>query len=121
MPEEEYVAFPLQPIEMFVLQVSILGNHLNGKDTHIRGMKVFGPPASGMLNVPRPMRSASIERLVLQGMRTDAFQRQAARVGHDRATAQLRRIMQQHTQEEARSAMPVRPPARRSALTNTLR
>ncbi|WFD31324.1 hypothetical protein MSPP1_002358 [Malassezia sp. CBS 17886] len=39
---------PLHPIDVFVLQVCILGNHLNGKDTHIRGLRVFGPPEAGV-------------------------------------------------------------------------
>ncbi|CED84300.1 Anaphase-promoting complex (APC), subunit 10 [Phaffia rhodozyma] len=34
---------PGEPIEAFLIQVVILGNHLNGKDTHVRGVKVWGP------------------------------------------------------------------------------
>jgi hypothetical protein len=26
------------------IQVCVLGNHQNGKDTHIRGIRVFSPP-----------------------------------------------------------------------------
>jgi len=36
---------PLQPIHAWLLQICIIGNHLNGKDTHVRGIYVFGPPA----------------------------------------------------------------------------
>ncbi|WFD06834.1 hypothetical protein MVES1_002188 [Malassezia vespertilionis] len=112
----------MQPIDVFVLQICILGNHLNGKDTHIRSMKVFGP--SSLDAVPPPPAASStmqlsMERLVEQGMRTDAFQRQVLRVGYERATLQLRRIMQQH----AHSAPSTRAhaPPRRSLLSHTLR
>lgn len=122
VPEEQSATFPLEPIEVFVLQVCILSNHLNGKDTHIRGMKVFGPPAPGTVPTAPPAASkAPVERLVQQGMRTEAFRRQVARVGFDRAAAQLERIMQQHTHSPAGPAVPARVPARHSALTNTLR
>ncbi|KAI3626249.1 hypothetical protein CBS9595_001610 [Malassezia furfur] len=122
VPEEQSVAFPLEPIEVFVLQVCILSNHLNGKDTHIRGMKVFGPPAPGTVPAaPQAASKAPVERLVQQGMRTEAFRRQVARVGFDRAAAQLERIMQQHTHSPAHPAVAARAPARHSALTNTLR
>ena len=30
-------------IEAYVLQVIIIANHMNGKDTHVRGLKVLGP------------------------------------------------------------------------------
>ncbi len=33
-------------IRVWLLQVCILANHLNGKDTHIRRLVVFGPKAS---------------------------------------------------------------------------
>lgn len=29
-----------------LLQVAVLSNHMNGKDTHIRGIKVFAPKES---------------------------------------------------------------------------
>lgn len=32
-----------KPITGFVLQLAILTNHLNGKDSHIRGIAVFAP------------------------------------------------------------------------------
>lgn len=30
-------------IPAFLLQIVIIANHLNGKDTHVRGLKVWGP------------------------------------------------------------------------------
>ena len=30
-------------IEAYVLQVIILANHMNGTDTHVRGLKILGP------------------------------------------------------------------------------
>jgi len=33
----------LTPIYAYVLQVIILANHMSGKDTHVRGLRVLGP------------------------------------------------------------------------------
>jgi len=33
-----------KPIYCYVLQLIILSNHMNGKDTHLRGLRVLGPP-----------------------------------------------------------------------------
>ncbi|KAI0782290.1 galactose-binding domain-like protein [Abortiporus biennis] len=32
-----------KPVHAYVLQVIILANHMNGKDTHVRGLRVLGP------------------------------------------------------------------------------
>ncbi|KAI0084102.1 anaphase-promoting complex, subunit 10-domain-containing protein [Irpex rosettiformis] len=32
-----------KPVYAYVIQVIIVANHLNGKDTHVRGMRVLGP------------------------------------------------------------------------------
>lgn len=32
-----------EPVRAHLLQIAILTNHLNGKDTHIRGVRVFAP------------------------------------------------------------------------------
>ncbi len=43
--EESLVPGTLPPaIWTYHLQVNIYANHLNGKDTHLRGVRVFGPP-----------------------------------------------------------------------------
>lgn len=34
------------PIPAHHLRIVIVANHMNGKDTHIRGLKIFGPPES---------------------------------------------------------------------------
>jgi len=31
------------PIPAYHLRIVIVANHLNGKDTHVRGLKVYGP------------------------------------------------------------------------------
>ncbi|KAI3604593.1 anaphase-promoting complex [Moniliophthora roreri] len=33
----------LKPVFAYVLQVIIVANHMNGKDTHVRGLRVLGP------------------------------------------------------------------------------
>jgi len=30
-------------IKAFLVQIAILANHQNGKDTHLRGIKIFAP------------------------------------------------------------------------------
>jgi len=30
-------------IKAFLVQISVLANHQNGKDTHLRGVKIFAP------------------------------------------------------------------------------
>ncbi|GJE85662.1 anaphase-promoting complex subunit 10 [Phanerochaete sordida] len=32
-----------KPVHAYVLQVIIVANHMNGKDTHVRGLRVLGP------------------------------------------------------------------------------
>lgn len=32
-----------KPVNAYILQIIILTNHMNGKDTHVRGMRIFGP------------------------------------------------------------------------------
>lgn len=30
-------------VNTFMLQIAVLSNHLNGRDTHVRQIKVYGP------------------------------------------------------------------------------
>lgn len=32
------------PIDVFLVQICILANHAAGKDSHLRGIRIFGPP-----------------------------------------------------------------------------
>jgi len=32
-----------KPLQAYIVQIYILANHMNGKDSHIRGMKILGP------------------------------------------------------------------------------
>ncbi len=34
---------PLVPLCTFFLQLAVLTNHQNGRDTHVRGVRVYGP------------------------------------------------------------------------------
>ncbi|KAH9941355.1 anaphase-promoting complex, subunit 10-domain-containing protein [Amylocystis lapponica] len=40
-PAEDGEGF--KPVRAYILQVIILANHMNGKDTHVRGLRVHGP------------------------------------------------------------------------------
>lgn len=113
----------LTAIEVFVLQICVLGNHLNGKDTHIRCMKVFGPPAPGFqrrASWRKKPQAAATNWLVKQGMQTEAFHRQVERVGHEHAVLQLERIMQRRTRsslDSTETSTSVQPSVQRSLLT----
>ena len=117
----------LDAIEVFVLQICVLGNHLNGKDTHIRCLKVFGPPTPGLQrqNMTQSVSQCTMtKRLVKQGMQTEAFHRQVERVGYHRAVTQLERIMQQSSQNMPDQApRPAQSSVERSlmSLSQTLR
>jgi len=37
------IAHPSKAVHAYVLQVIVLTNHMNGKDTHIRGLRILGP------------------------------------------------------------------------------
>jgi len=37
------ISRPSKAVHAYVLQVIVLTNHMNGKDTHIRGLKILGP------------------------------------------------------------------------------
>lgn len=38
-------------IKAFLVQIVVLANHQNGKDTHLRGVKIFAPGDSILLNL----------------------------------------------------------------------
>lgn len=35
--------FTSKPVHAYVLQIIVVANHMSGKDTHIRGLKILGP------------------------------------------------------------------------------
>lgn len=37
------ITFDSKPVHAYVIQVVVLANHMNGKDTHVRGLRVLGP------------------------------------------------------------------------------
>lgn len=48
---------PLVPIHTWLVQISILANHQNGKDTHVRGCLIWGPRDDG-----EPVAASSLDR-----------------------------------------------------------
>jgi len=45
----------LEPLQAFLLQLAVLTNHQNGRDSHIRGIRVYGPMGDhlqAMLGMP---------------------------------------------------------------------
>ncbi|EOA31521.1 hypothetical protein CARUB_v10014711mg [Capsella rubella] len=54
-------------VNTFMLQIAILSNHLNGRDTHIRQIKVYGPRPNP---IPRqPFQFTSMEFLTYSTLR----------------------------------------------------
>jgi anaphase-promoting complex subunit 10 len=39
-----------KPVYSYVLQIIIVANHMSGKDTHVRGLRVLGPLESAILS-----------------------------------------------------------------------
>ncbi|KAG6878862.1 hypothetical protein C0992_007067 [Termitomyces sp. T32_za158] len=46
-PNEDADAFA--PLYAYVIQIIIAQNHMSGKDTHVRGLKILGPVEYGIL------------------------------------------------------------------------
>lgn len=66
LPVELPPTSPLSPpcrsdIKLFLLQLMILNNHQNGKDTHVREVKVFGPRESPAAPLPAPVPVVATE------------------------------------------------------------
>lgn len=57
--EEESTSLtpPQPPIHVNLLQICVLANHLNGKDTHVRGIKVFSPSLPTVLSTEDQINS----------------------------------------------------------------
>ncbi|KAF8581069.1 anaphase-promoting complex, subunit 10 [Ramaria rubella] len=57
-PTEEGDGF--KPLHAYVLQVVVVSNHMNGKDTHVRGLRIFGPSDHTQIedDDPFPFKSA---------------------------------------------------------------
>ncbi|RDX43991.1 APC10-domain-containing protein [Lentinus brumalis] len=41
-------------VEAYILQIIIIGNHMNGKDTHVRGLKILGPAENKLQDHEEP-------------------------------------------------------------------
>ena len=46
---------PSKAVHAYILQVIVLTNHMNGKDTHIRGLRILGPEESVALRSLLPV------------------------------------------------------------------
>jgi len=47
----------LNPIYAYVLQVVIAANHMSGKDTHVRGLRLLGPIRATSNDDPFPFQT----------------------------------------------------------------
>jgi len=54
---------PSKAVHAYILQVIVLTNHMNGKDTHIRGLRILGPEES----VDAPFSLARAHAFLLPG------------------------------------------------------
>jgi len=55
--------YPSKAVHAYILQVIVLTNHMNGKDTHIRGLRILGPEES----VATPFSPARAHAFLLLG------------------------------------------------------
>ncbi|KAI5480353.1 hypothetical protein MNV49_000928 [Pseudohyphozyma bogoriensis] len=51
-----------EPIRAHLIQIAIISNHLNGKDTHVRGVKVFAPRQSQMTDGLMPFTTIAFRQ-----------------------------------------------------------
>ncbi|BGP39238.1 hypothetical protein JCM10450v2_003194 [Rhodotorula kratochvilovae] len=58
-PGEEPSATDDDPIRAHLIQVAIISNHMNGKDTHVRGIRVFAPRPLELDDDVIPFRSVA--------------------------------------------------------------
>ncbi|GAA5865986.1 hypothetical protein JCM3774_005549 [Rhodotorula dairenensis] len=56
-PETPDAAGEEEPLRAHLIQVAVLANHMNGKDTHVRGIKVFAPRSLDLEDGLAPWRS----------------------------------------------------------------
>lgn len=82
------------PIPCHHLRILIVANHLNGKDTHVRGLKIFGAPGSAsrvfeskhrlMLGSPKPVTLTQTSPLRAATERKKGMTgKQLLELGHD--------------------------------------
>ncbi|ETS63926.1 hypothetical protein PaG_02255 [Moesziomyces aphidis] len=110
-------------IRLWLLQVCILANHLNGKDTHIRRIVVFGPKTSPTASTGKGTAGA-LKRIRDVSLDATANSRSKSRtaVGNNGSDVTLAQLLSLQTQadaqgaEEAANADAAPTPPRRSAL-----
>mmetsp|Transcript_29147 Transcript_29147/g.74366 ORF Transcript_29147/g.74366 Transcript_29147/m.74366 type:complete len:189 (-) Transcript_29147:370-936(-) len=62
-PQSEAASAGAVPLRAFFLQLAVLANHQNGRDTHIREVKVYGPradPTRALLGMPLGLTSSEM-------------------------------------------------------------
>jgi hypothetical protein len=87
-PPFHSTARPSKAVHAYVLQVIVLTNHMNGKDTHIRGLRILGPeefvdaslPLADAHSFPQErtrsrwcQRSFSVDNCTFQDVQTDSL------------------------------------------------
>ena len=60
-------------VHAYILQVIVLTNHMNGKDTHIRGLRILGPEESVGVLFTRPYAHASPQERARSGRHQRPF------------------------------------------------
>ncbi|KAI0078293.1 anaphase-promoting complex, subunit 10 [Panus rudis PR-1116 ss-1] len=58
-PNEDGEGF--KPVHAYVIQVVIMANHMNGKDTHVRGLRILGPLEDTMYDGDDPFPFKSLK------------------------------------------------------------
>ncbi|KAI0709842.1 APC10-domain-containing protein [Earliella scabrosa] len=66
-PNEDGDGF--KSVDAHMIQVIIVNNHMNGKDTHVRGLKILGPIENKLRSYEEPFPFVNPQFRVFQGIR----------------------------------------------------
>ena len=56
-------------LRAYFLQLAVLSNHQNGRDSHIRQVRIFGPSQEPLQTLGQPLQFATVEFSQFAGVR----------------------------------------------------
>lgn len=92
------------PIFTYLVQVCILANHAIGKDTHVRGIKIFGPPTAQSREKARRDAKKRKESRRISGSRAVRLRKDREVKRRKRANEGLRQWVQEGEEEAGESS-----------------
>jgi hypothetical protein len=61
------------PVYAYVLQIIVVANHMSGKDTHVRGLRILGPIEFVHINILRSVTDMYLIAMLLPMMIRSRF------------------------------------------------